>query len=230
MLRRVSTRLAVRRAVTATAFASCRAASVCDMRVASVAVATPMRLASHAGLHSASNAELSEEQQRTDRPQQPVAPAGWSASHTPGSNKFRLTKNYEGEELEMTLSIQEKVANDEGAVNTGSMSNLVLLVQKGTSTLRFGLSIEDQELVLDTVGYYKDGAVLKGPQAEAELKSYYSGPVISELDSHFVDQFLNYLEVRGVDDNLAVFVTEYAFWMEQQEYERWLEGIATFTR
>ncbi|CUG06672.1 Hypothetical protein, putative [Bodo saltans] len=227
MLRRVSARLAVRRVA---AVATCRVAPVCSARVAPAAIATSMRFASHAGLNSASNSELSEEQQRTDRPQQPVAPAGWSASHTPGSNQFRLARNYEGEELEMTFSIQEKVANDEGATNTGSMNNVVLLVQKGTSTLRFGLSIEDQELVLDTVGYFKDGAVVKGAQGEAQRKSLYSGPVISELDSHFVDQFLNYLEVRGVDDNLAVFATEYAFWMEQQEYERWLEGIATFTR
>lgn len=237
MLRRLSTRLAIRRGVTAGLLSTQSRVQSSIMSSVLVAAAVPMRFASHAGLSNASQAELSEEQQRSDRPEQPVPPAGWEVSHVPGTTKFRLIKTFEDEKLEIILSsVQEAKApsgdSESSGSNTSSMGNIVLLVQKGSETMRFGLSIEDQELVLDTVGHFKDGAVPKGdsPQAEMVRKTLYPGPLIHELDSHFVDQFLNYLEVRGVDDNLAVFITEYAFWMEQQEYEGWLEAVANFTR
>jgi complement component 1 Q subcomponent-binding protein, mitochondrial len=237
MLRRVSSRLAVRRAG---AFAALRVGTAAAPLVAAAAVfvqTTPMRWASHSGVSNAAQAELSEEQQRSDRPEQPVPPAGWSVSHVPGSVKIRLTKTFEDEKLEILTRLPVKEAPTGGesssaATTPNDAGNVVLLVQKGTETMRFGLSIEDQELVLDTVSHFKDGVIPRGetPEAENALEALYPGPEIHELDSHFVDEFLNYLEVRGVDDNLAVFITEYNFWVEQQEYESWLQSVANFTR
>lgn len=154
--------------------------------------------------------------------------------HVPGSNKFVLRKSYEDETLEVRCALPDSnvASSPEAQQGSDNASNVVLLVQKGAETLRFGLSIEDQELVLETVAHFKDGSIPKDESSvgEAKRRSTYAGPLINELDSDFVDQLLSYMDQRGVTDELAVFITEFAFWKEQQEYENWLDAVANFTR
>lgn len=201
------------------------------LAVRSVAAAPLSRsYASHPLLSNAAARELEEESSRSDKREQPTAPAGWSVSHTPGSAKFRLTRTYQDESLEIRCALPEaNVSNpDQGSNNNNKVT---LIVTKGSEAMRFGLSIEDQELVLDTLAHFKDASVPKDdtPAGEDKRVSQYPGPLIHELEGGFVDTMLNYLDERGVNDDLAVFVTEFAFWVEQQEYENWLANISRFT-
>lgn len=218
--------IAIRHATRQLSSVSIRRASAQLCGIARVAAAT--RCVSHSGLSNATQNQLREEQDRSDKSPQPEIPNGWAVSHVAGSSVFRLTKQFGDEELEIRCALPE--ASGE-AQNTGSMNNVVLLVTKGVETMRFGLSIENQELVLDSVSHCNDAAILKNDSSEGLLKQkrLYNGPLIHELDQEIVDEFLSYLDARGVTDELAVFITDFAFWKEQQEYEAWLASISKFT-
>ncbi|EIW83766.1 mitochondrial glyco protein [Coniophora puteana RWD-64-598 SS2] len=49
-----------------------------------------------------------------------------------------------------------------------------------------------------------------------------------DLPSHVRTGFVRYLQKRGIDDELAMFVREYVKQKEQIEYVNWLESVQTF--
>jgi complement component 1 Q subcomponent-binding protein len=190
----------------------------------------PLRhYAAHAGLSDAVFRELEEEQSRSDKKEQPQAPHGWSLTRSPGGARFTLRKQFQDESLELRCALPEAKSSASES-DTNNSHNLVLLVTKNGEALRFGLSVEDQELVMETVAHFKDAGIALDdtPNGDHKRTSHYPGPLIHELDSNVADNFLSYLEERGVNDDLAVFITEYAFWVEQQEYEHWLSSVGKF--
>lgn len=187
----------------------------------------------HQSLSNNAFSELEDEQNRSDKVAEPAIPQGWTIQRPPNASVFTMTKSFSGESLELKFGLPAPKTG--GAAAGGSEANnvesMTLTITKGSEALRFTLSVEEQELILENVAHYTDAAVAKDDTIGGEKKraKLYNGPVISELDATFVDSFVGYLEERGVNDELAVFVTEYIFWVEQQEYENWLSAIAKFT-
>lgn len=56
----------------------------------------------------------------------------------------------------------------------------------------------------------------------------YVGPEIRLLDNELQDSLLEFLEERGVEDNLAVFLHEYMKSKDKTECCRWLENVKSF--
>ena len=48
------------------------------------------------------------------------------------------------------------------------------------------------------------------------------------LDETLQQEFETYLEERGIDSNLALFIPDLAEWKEQKEYVSWLGGVRKF--
>lgn len=134
-----------------------------------------------------------------------------------------MQKNYEDEKIAVNYCPQE-VGSD---VNEHHIT--VLVTCKGQA-MQVNLSVEEGELVLDSMRHYNDAAQAKDESAEGEARRrvLYSGPKVSELDDGLVDSIIKYLEKRGIDQDLAEFVTLYSFWAEQQEYESWLGSLNKF--
>lgn len=56
----------------------------------------------------------------------------------------------------------------------------------------------------------------------------YQGPRFEELDEGLQAELLHYLDERGVNADLAVYITALNFDKEQREYTQWLERMQAF--
>ncbi|GLT74951.1 hypothetical protein SLA2020_467130 [Shorea laevis] len=54
------------------------------------------------------------------------------------------------------------------------------------------------------------------------------GPEFKELDDELQDSLYEFLEERGIDDNLAVFLHEYMKNKDKTEFSSWLENVKSF--
>lgn len=56
----------------------------------------------------------------------------------------------------------------------------------------------------------------------------YAGPEFTELDDELQDSLYDFLEVRGVNDELAVFLHQYMKHKDKTELVRWMERVKSF--
>lgn len=178
-----------------------------------------------ADLHNCLRRELEEEHSRDDRVAEPACPSGWGIRHTAGNSYFTMTRTYNDELIELFCRLQLAPPAVDGADKAPEFPFRVVVTRSGKAA-EFICGAIENELVLDGVAHYDDPQLAKN---ELERENKYQGPVLHELTDNVLDSFLAYLRERGVDDLLAEFVTEYSFWMEQQEYEAWLAKMADFT-
>jgi complement component 1 Q subcomponent-binding protein len=59
---------------------------------------------------------------------------------------------------------------------------------------------------------------------EKKRLEQYAGPVFVNLDDELQAEMQNYIENRGINEQLANFVTEYIDTKEQKEYVQWLQS------
>lgn len=89
---------------------------------------------------------------------------------------------------------------------------------------------QDGDIIIDNVYYFSDAETADPQNAEHEFKrrNAYAGPPFGNLDEGLQIGLERYLEERGVNTYLAVFVPDYIDWKEQREYVRWLESKSRF--
>ncbi|QCE02154.1 Mitochondrial glycoprotein [Vigna unguiculata] len=56
----------------------------------------------------------------------------------------------------------------------------------------------------------------------------YSGPQFTELDDELQESLYDYLEERGINDELAAFLHQYMKQKDKTEYVRWMERVKAF--
>lgn len=186
-------------------------------------MAMPRRFAGDAALADVARRELDEEAHRSSKPEEPAVPAGWTVERAPHSSTFLLRRTYEDESILIRYTPTENTD-----VNYHELT--VFITRQGGRTLQVGLSLEEGEIVLDSITYHHDGLLAMNESAEAEVQrsKLYPGPKVSELDDTMMDAFIKYLEKRGISQELGEFVSLYSFWAEQQEYELWLKNLHDF--
>ena len=64
--------------------------------------------------------------------------------------------------------------------------------------------------------------------ADDEEIEAYGGPVFDQLEESLQDAFYDYLEDRGINDDMCFFVLTYSGHKEQQEYKYWLNNLLQF--
>ena len=57
---------------------------------------------------------------------------------------------------------------------------------------------------------------------------YSLGPRFDDLDDDLKEEFYNYLEERGIDNELSFFLVSQARFKEEKEYVHWLEKVGEF--
>lgn len=88
---------------------------------------------------------------------------------------------------------------------------------------------QDGEIIIDNVYYFADKAMADPQNADHEWrrKTSYAGPPFGNLDEGLQIGLEKYLEERGVNTSMALFVPDYIDFKEQKEYIRWLESKFT---
>ena len=105
----------------------------------------------------------------------------------------------------------------------------VMIEKKGKGTLQIETTAQDGEIVIDNVYYFKDGALADAKTAELDWKrrNLYEGPPFGNLDEDLQVLLERYLDERGVNTALALWVPEYIDFKEQREYLNWLTSEST---
>lgn len=84
--------------------------------------------------------------------------------------------------------------------------------------MSFETTISEGVFSVQNITHYKDAALATELSSEADWKrrGLYLGPQFEHLDPAVQESFENFLNERGIDENLAAFLPEYAEWKEQQ--------------
>lgn len=130
---------------------------------------------------------------------------------------------------------QQDMEGEEGAEQDeepqGFPARLSIVVEKpGKGALAVDGIVQDGLVVIDNVYYYTDASHAHAKSAEKvhERQDLYVGPPFGNLDEDLQVLMEKYLDDRGINAALAIFVPAYIDVKEQKEYIRWLENVKGF--
>lgn len=85
---------------------------------------------------------------------------------------------------------------------------------------------QDSAFQISNVHYYADAAQADPKTAEHEwaTRKTYPGPLFGQLDEDLQILLEEYLDERGIDTRMALFIPDYIDYKEQKEYLKWLES------
>ncbi|PHH60262.1 hypothetical protein CDD80_1655 [Ophiocordyceps camponoti-rufipedis] len=133
-----------------------------------------------------------------------------------------------GEEEEESLENDDDLPED-----AAPPINLSIVIEKPTKTrgaLNISASARDGAIEVDAVSYVHDAALVTAntPDTVHKRVDLYSGPPFGSLDENLQVLMERFLEERGVNQALAIFVADYVDVKEQNEYLSWLNNIKGF--
>lgn len=177
---------------------------------------------------------------------------------TPGAQNVVLTRTYNNEKITVTFSIADianmenemfdedsALGDEEGApspeneeiddADAGNEPNVTcrlnIIVEKpGKGALNIDAIAQDASIIVENMYYYNDPAVAHAatPEAEHKGRDIYPGPPFGTLDEDLQLLMETYLDERGINSTLAVFVPDYMDVKEQREYLAWLNNVKGF--
>ncbi|KAI7232907.1 hypothetical protein KC330_g5691 [Hortaea werneckii] len=112
----------------------------------------------------------------------------------------------------------------------------VLVQRKGKGALKCNLIADNGIFTIQSVTHLPDNSLTssKSPAellrdtATSETENLYTGPPFQQLDEEVQSLMEAYLDVRGINTALALFVPEYIDVKEQREYLGWLGRVRGF--
>jgi len=105
----------------------------------------------------------------------------------------------------------------------------VTIKRPNKGALQIEAIAQDGLMVIDNVYYYKDAkfADPESVHSDWDARSVYSGPPFGNLDEDLQVLFERYLDERGINTTMALFVPEYIDYKEQREYLNWLQSMCS---
>ncbi|KIK68621.1 hypothetical protein GYMLUDRAFT_36089 [Collybiopsis luxurians FD-317 M1] len=174
----------------------------------------------------------------------------WQIEDTPFNDEVTLTRKFGNENLRLTFSIVDiRGEHDEGFDNESApeegednsqeeevlttypiRASLTITKSGAPGALAIDMMCQEGQFVVDNIASYKEGSLATDSTAEGDWKrrGIYMGPQFDTLDIGLQEEFDKFLQERGIDENLALFIPEFAEFKEQSEYIRWLEGVKGF--
>lgn len=106
----------------------------------------------------------------------------------------------------------------------------VVIEKPNQGALNIEALAQDGAIVLENLYYYKDPKMAHSTDAAAvhAAQDAYPGPPFGSLDEDLQIMMERYLEERGINQSLAVFVPDYMDVKEQKEYMGWLKNVKGF--
>lgn len=103
---------------------------------------------------------------------------------------------------------------------------LVNVTRQGKGGLTISCLADGGELQIEDVSTFPKPELADAKSAEHEFaaRNLYTGPPFHELDDSLQELFESYLEERGVNTAMALFIPEYIDMKEQKEYLRFLNS------
>ncbi|KAJ4387955.1 Mitochondrial acidic protein mam33 [Gnomoniopsis smithogilvyi] len=122
---------------------------------------------------------------------------------------------------------------EDGADGTepGVTCRLNIVVEKpGQGALNVEAMVQDAAIIVENMYYYHDPAIAHSatPEAVHKERDVYPGPPFGTLDEDLQLLMEQYLDERGINTALAVFVPDYMDVKEHREYLTWLNNVKKF--
>ncbi|KAG8931400.1 Mitochondrial acidic protein mam33 [Tulasnella sp. 418] len=168
----------------------------------------------------------------------------WSIEAKDGNDEVVLTRKFGNEEVRVIFSIADIDAEapapefdedgnpveGENSLTSTPVRCAITMTKPNTGALTVDCVAQDGNFTIDNITFYGDGSLAKELTAEADWKrrGLYIGPQFDHLDVALQESFERYLEERGINSSLALFIPEYAEYKEQQEYSKWLDNVHSF--
>ncbi|XP_030534644.2 uncharacterized protein At2g39795, mitochondrial-like [Rhodamnia argentea] len=177
-----------------------------------------------------SEIQCAEETDDHDRVEE--APGGFpfQIEDKPGFQTITLSREYEGEEIKVEVSMPDLVTGEDGDDNNQddhdekanqSSIPLVVSIAKGNGQfIEFGCTAYPDEIVIDSLA-------VKNPE-DSEDQIAYEGPDFQDLDENLQKAFHKYLEIRGIKPSTTNFLHEYMINKDSREYLMWLKNLKKF--
>jgi len=147
-----------------------------------------------------------------------------------GSTVAAVTSNFSGlKNLFGASNEPEEVQVDASAITNRYFT---AVVEKGSEALFFDCSWTSAKLQIMRVTFCQTASAAHRLAVfgdEADFTAY-EGPEVSDLSDTLSTLWYEYLNSRGVDASMGVFMTSYSKFKEQQEYVAWLDQILKFVQ
>lgn len=121
---------------------------------------------------------------------------------------------------------------DEGEEGASFPVRCNVTIQKdgADAVLSLDTVTQDGIFIIDNMVLYPNVELATGNSAEYDWqrREKYMGPPFSNLDEDLQILMERYLEERGINTSLALFVPDYVDYKEGREYENWLQGLQKF--
>jgi len=140
----------------------------------------------------------------------------------------------QGEQNQFKVAPEDSVedgAEGEESSDQSFPARLSIIIEKpNKGALAVESVVQDGMVVIDNVYHYSDAAhaYAKTPEKVHERQDLYVGPPFGNLDEDLQVLLERYLDERGINTALAIFVPDYIDMKEQREYLRWLENVKGF--
>ncbi|PSR79852.1 mitochondrial glyco protein [Coniella lustricola] len=127
----------------------------------------------------------------------------------------------------------EEVEDMDGESAEGGVScrlNIVVEKPGQKGALNIEAMVQDASVIVENMYFYQDPAIAHSSNADAVHKGrdVYPGPPFGTLDEDLQLLMEQYLDERGINSALAVFVPDYMDLKEQKEYLTWLNNVKKF--
>lgn len=106
----------------------------------------------------------------------------------------------------------------------------IIIEKPGKGALAVESVAQDGMIVIDSVYYYTDASYAHAKTADKahQRQDLYIGPPFGNLDEDLQVLLERYLDERGINTALAIFVPDYIDMKEQKEYLNWLSNVKGF--
>ncbi|KAJ7445162.1 regulatory protein suaprga1 [Mycena galericulata] len=171
----------------------------------------------------------------------------WTIQDVAGNDEVFLTRKFGDESIRVMFSIadlhnldDEEYEQDEPAEGEDANKEppaefrvAVSIAKSGhPGALSVDLYCSEGTIQPATVGFYKSAKIGQELSIESDFarRTLYVGPPFEMLDMNLQENFERFLQDRGIDADLALFVNDYALYKEQKEYVQWLENVGKFVQ
>ncbi|KAH9962300.1 mitochondrial glycoprotein [Lactifluus volemus] len=166
----------------------------------------------------------------------------WTIEDVAGNDEITLHRKFGNEHIRLIFSIadlqiEENVEPSDEDVTSADAEPSYPLRCSFTITkpsvpgaLSIDAVCQEGVFVVENASFYNDSKLATDLTAESDWKrrGLYIGPQFETLDVSLQEVLEKFLQERGINENLAFFVPEYAQYKEQKEYVDWLSKVKSF--
>ncbi len=125
---------------------------------------------------------------------------------------------------------EEGMEEDEGPESFPARVNVIIEKAGKKGAMAVETIAQDGQIIIDNVYYYKEASLAHAKTADVahNRQELYVGPPFGNLDEDLQVVLERYLDERGINTALALFVPDYIDTKEQKEYLVWLANVKGF--